>query len=131
MIRMCLSLALLGALFLSEAQAETVPIPRQKPPRPEAAYVASVPIPRPNPRRAPKRQETRDSTTIWPGKGDGWPAGDVTAARQACTAQLKGIDVAYAPLEPIGQSSGCGTPRTDRALRRRGRGARSASHGQL
>ena len=39
-----------------------------------------------------------------------WSKDAVAAARRECIALLRGLDIDYAPLEPIGEPGGCGAP---------------------
>jgi hypothetical protein len=75
------------------ASSEVILKPRLKPVPPAAGQVAA-------PEQLP---------IAFPKETNGWPKGKVQAERRACTARLKGLDITYSPLPPLGQDGGCGT----------------------
>ena len=65
----------------------------------------AVPIPRPNPRRGGV-----EAAVTAPVPTGGWPAAAVAAERQRCGELLKGLDLSYKHLPPLGNETGCGAP---------------------
>ena len=70
------------------AGAKNIPRPVLKLPNPAAARENAVP----------------DFSQTY----DGWPSAEVVAERKRCSKLLKGLDITYKPLAPIGASGGCG-----------------------
>ncbi|PZF76361.1 hypothetical protein DK847_14375 [Aestuariivirga litoralis] len=89
--------------------AASVPVPRLRPPAEmEAAPADAVPVPQPRP--LPEAVAPQSPTPAAPMGVGGWPAATIEAARAECRTLLKGLDLAYAPLGPIGEQGGCGAP---------------------
>ena len=78
-----------------QRSSSAIPIPRLRPPRPEAGAPETA-LP-PAPEEPPGTREERA----------GWSAAEVAAAKAAC-GELAGLDIAYEPLEPIGAPGACG-----------------------
>lgn len=109
MKRFGLVLVLLAAVFSQRwAAAEDIPVPRQKPAHAAGPQQPIVPVPRPK----PGSQEPRVARTsaAWPGTSGEWPAAAVQEARADCDDLLRGLNVIYKPLPPIGREGGCGAP---------------------
>ena len=87
-----LAVFLLGAV---PARGEIVPMPRQKPAHAETV----IPIPR----QKPALDEPQVTAS-------GWPEAEVKAAGQSCQDLLKGLDLKYSALPPLGNEGGCGAP---------------------
>lgn len=130
------ALLILAAASLAIAPAaeaaEDMPRPRLRPAQPaamESGVDAPVPKPRPatsatTPALAIPVPQLRPSApaaeTPPPAAGPesgsapkgtaGWPADAVSDGRAACKALLAGLDISYAPLDPIGEQGGCGAP---------------------
>lgn len=101
-VKSLLLVALLASsLAFPALAAQVVPKPTLRP-SPGAATEIPVPRLRPVPPPAPETPE--------PETAKGWPAEQVAAGKQACAAELKGLDIAYEPLDPIGRAGGCGAP---------------------
>ena len=104
-MRTVIATAALLLLFAEHAQAkETVPVPRQKP-AVRRSVQDVIPIPRLNPRR-----DGVVTAGTPPAVEIGWPAAVVAAERQRCGQLLKGLDLRYKPLPPLGSATGCGAP---------------------
>ena len=81
------------------AVPEAPPIPRS---RPAAAGVGEAPGQAEGTAPAPAPESTE--------RAEGWPPEAVAEARAQCKALLAGLDIRYAPADPIGQQGGCGAP---------------------
>lgn len=91
--------------------AEVIPKPRLRPPAGSMAPGPEVAIPIPRLRPAPaKPAETKPGSVAETPEGPGWSDAEVSEARSACARLLKGLDVEYQPLDPIGGSGSCGAP---------------------
>lgn len=91
-------------------ESMTVPVPTQRPSTPTvAAPAVAIPIPqlRPSPAE-PKPKEPEGEAR--PQDAAGWPADAVAAGRAECRQLLAGLDIGYAPVDPIGEQGGCGAP---------------------
>lgn len=78
-----------------QRSSSAIPIPRLRPPRPEAGAPETA-LP-PAPEETPATREEKA----------GWSAAEIAAAKAAC-GELAGLDIAYEPLEPIGAPGACG-----------------------
>ncbi len=96
--------------------AESAPKPRLRPSQDAAAPGPAVSIPLPKPRPVPAQPE--DAKPQAPPSGGtaaipeprGWNAAEVEEAKRACRKLLEGLDLDSVPLDPIGESGGCGAP---------------------
>jgi hypothetical protein len=130
-----LGVALLVAALAVPVLAAPPPLPRPKPKLPDAAQTVPVPKPRPKPPLArrgadpapmppmavPPAQEgppqpgpeqaslPRAQPVPLPGR-DEWSAATIAAGREACRAQLKGLDIEWAEAPAMGHAHGCGAP---------------------
>ncbi len=84
------------------AAAETIPLPRQKPPRGLVTPAISIPIPRPNPRRNAPAETPPDIAA----KKPALTLPEATAG--ACASELQDLAIVYSPRQPIGDGGGCG-----------------------
>ena len=106
------TLLLILGLMLALPQpvlAELVPKPRLRPPEGGAPPQSASAIPIPKLR--PEKTSPGDARPVEPQDGErGWSAAEVSDAKSRCASLLKGLDVDYQPLDPIGNSGGCGAP---------------------
>lgn len=75
-----------------------------------ASAVLADDVPKPRLRAAPVKpqiQQAPDFPAV--DQASGWPAAEVAQAQEHCASVLKGLDIAFAPLQPLGQPGGCGT----------------------
>jgi hypothetical protein len=103
------TLLLLTAMVLALPQAvhavEIAPKPRLRP-VPEAT--SAIPIPRPRP--APEDAQQQASPPAPPPEVREWSPAEITEERRNCEKLLAGLDLDFAPLDPIGEPDGCGAP---------------------
>ncbi len=87
---------LLVLLCTSSAMADTILLPRLKPQKHEADVV----------------QKPKPTLPLirFPASTEGWPADEVRTARRACMEKLRGLDLEFQTLAPIGRKGSCGTP---------------------
>lgn len=107
-------------LSLSAAAVAGVPKPKLRPAEapPSQAERPSdpVPVPRlrplePEPPSAKAEAGKPDKDQNEPADGRrAWPASLVAAGRAECHKLLDGLDIAYSPLDPLGEEGGCGAP---------------------
>lgn len=102
-IRLPVSLFALAAVTV-QAMAEVVPFPRQKPSRSETMSVTAVPIPRLNPRRSMPEPGNSAKNSRKPEQ----QAQSSASSSASCQQDLKGLDITYETLKPIGDDGGCG-----------------------
>jgi hypothetical protein len=93
--------------------AEDMPRPRLRPAAATAPATPAAAIPVPHLRPAQKaaaQPDLPEAPAPDPGAkpAGGWPAEVVTAGRAECQTLLSGLDLAYSPVEPIGEQGGCG-----------------------
>jgi hypothetical protein len=104
--KLMLLTAMTLALTTEALAAEFVPKPKLRPgtsatvPQPASA----IPIPRPRPAQADPGQQTEPPA---PAVKE-WPAVEIAEERRGCQSLLKGLELEYAPLDPIGSPGGCG-----------------------
>jgi hypothetical protein len=111
---MIMATAGLGATACAVA-AEDMPRPRLRPAEATAPATPTAAIPVPHLRPALKATAQPDlpeapAPEPGPKPAGGWPAEVVAAGRAECQTLLTGLDLAYTPVEPIGEQGGCGAP---------------------
>jgi hypothetical protein len=106
----CLIAAACLGFACSLAAAESVPKPRLRP-APELAVspAAAIPIPKLRPAQDAAAPDSGAAPEA-PEGGAGWPAAVIAAEKANCAKLLDGLDIDYAPLDPIGRDGGCGAP---------------------
>lgn len=120
-------LILLLLMLAPPALAEGLaPKPRLRPTEPAREEAVSIPLPRPRPGGTtpevqappplPAPPVAQDDAAVEPGPR-GWSPAEVAAARARCRTLLEGLDIDAAPLDPIGESGGCGAPAPVRVSR--------------
>ncbi len=65
-------------------------------------------IPRPVLKLPRPRAVQENAAPSFPKEIGGWSGAEVAAERRRCAKLLKGLDITYKPLAPIGSSGGCG-----------------------
>ena len=102
---------------VAAATGVAVPVPRLRPAGPAAeAPAVAIPIPQLRPGEPPADPEKTEPgkaetpATPKPKGGGGWPAELVADGRADCRKLLAGLDISYAPVDPIGEQGGCGAP---------------------
>ena len=101
--------AMVLALAPAVLGAEIVPKPRLRP-APEAASAIPIPVPIPKPRPAPDDTQQEASPPAPPPDVREWSPAEIAEERRSCDKLLAGLDLDFAPLDPIGQPGGCGAP---------------------
>ncbi len=99
----------LGAADCAVA-AEDMPRPRLRPAEATAPAAPAMAIPVPQLRPAPDAAPRPETPAPSLKPAGGWPAEVVAAGRAECQRLLSGLDIAYRPVEPIGEQGGCGAP---------------------
>jgi hypothetical protein len=95
----------LMVLMTGLTAAQSVPRPQMKPETLNGA--TTRPVPRPQLKPAPPPQTTPPA---FPAGSGGWDANIVASERQACAGLLKGMDLDYQGMAPLGEDGGCGAP---------------------
>ncbi len=85
-------------LCASSAMADTILLPKLKPQKPKAAVTQQA------------KPQPPSLLIRFPASTEGWPAEEVRIARRACMEKLRGLDLEFEAMAPIGTKGGCGTP---------------------
>jgi hypothetical protein len=97
--------AIMLALTPAVLAMEIVPKPRL---RPAPDITSAIPIPKPRP--APDDTQQEASPPAPPPEVREWSSAEIAEERRNCEKLLSGLDLDFAPLDPIGGPGGCGAP---------------------